>query len=126
MRAAHIDSTASLWPKDMAKAAAVWTVCPGGFAEVLSASDCCTTRSHGPLAASHTRSILSRDPDTIRPSGSTDTQYTLPVCPSSTRSHAPLAASHTRSVTSHDPDTTRPSGSTDTLNTKPVCPSSTR
>ena len=43
-----------------------------------------TTRTHCPDTASHTRTVLSPDPDTMRaPSGENDTEVTRSVCPSS-------------------------------------------
>ena len=70
-------------------------------------------------AKSHTRTLLSSDPDTTRdPSGENDTENTSPVCPSSVFISSPDDASHTRTLLSHDPDTMRdPSGENDTDNT---------
>ena len=63
-----------------------------------------TTCRHSPVEAFHTRSVLSHDPDTTRPSASATSDLTRSVCPSSVRSHSPVAAFHTRSVLSPDPD----------------------
>ena len=59
-----------------------------------------TTRTHSPDDASHTRTVLSSDPDTMRdPSGENDTDHTPSVCPSSgPNTHSPDDASHTLSL----------------------------
>ena len=57
--------------------------------------------THAPLAASHTRAVLS--PEAVArcfPSGLNATALTPSECPSSVATHAPLAASHTRAVLS--------------------------
>ena len=70
-----------------------------------------------PLAASHSRTVLSTDPLAIvRPSGLNATLLTQSPWPSSTRSSSPLAASHSRTVLSYDPlAIVRPSGLNATL-----------
>ena len=78
-----------------------------------------------PDTASHTRTLSSSDPDTMRdPSGENDTEVTPEVWPSSgPNTHSPDDASHTRTLLSLDPDTMRdPSGENDTENTEEVCP----
>ena len=75
------------------KSLAVATGMSAGIADVP-----VTTRTHCPDTASHTRTVLSSDPDTMRaPSGENDTDFTASVCPSSGPStHSPDTASHTR------------------------------
>src|ERR1700721_3335104 len=59
-----------------------------------------------PLSASHTRRVLSSDPDAMRvPSGEKETEVTNMECPVKVERCAPLTASHTRRVLSPDPDT---------------------
>jgi hypothetical protein len=79
-----------------------------------------------PVAASHSRTILSLDADaTTLPLGENATEKTQSVCPSSFCGAAPVAASQSRTVSSHDADAnTLPSGEKATEQTQPVCPSS--
>ena len=86
-----------------------------------------STLRHDPVAASHTRTVLSQEADaTSWPSGEKATVLTLPVWPSSTLQHDPLAASHTRTVLSEEADATSwPSGEKAMALTLPVWPSST-
>src|ERR1700733_293110 len=76
------------------------------------------------LGASHSLSVLSQLPLTIRfPSGLNATHITPPVCPLSVRVSWPVAASHTLTVWSSLPLTIRfPSGLNATLLIEPVCP----
>jgi hypothetical protein len=58
-----------------------------------------------PLAASHSRSVLSVEPEAMcRPSGEKTTDCTESVWPSKRRISRPLAASHSRSVLSIEPE----------------------
>ena len=65
-----------------------------------------------PVAASHTRAVLSADAVTMRvPSGLNCALVTLSSCPASVARLLPVAASHTRAVLSSDAVTMRvPSG----------------
>ena len=61
-----------------------------------------------PLAASHTRAVLSSDAVTMRvPSGLNAARRPEPSCPRSTTICLPVAASHTRAVLSDDAVTMR-------------------
>ncbi len=71
-----------------------------------------------PVAASHNRSVLSSEPETMRwPSGENATLVTEPSWPrSGSPTGWPVAASHNRSVLSPEPETMRwPSGENATL-----------
>src|SRR5260370_15891870 len=79
---------------------------------------------HAPLATSHTRTVLSSDPDASRlPSGDHDTLQTPPACPSSRAVSRPPATSHKRTASSSDPDASPlPPSAHDTLLTLSACP----
>jgi len=81
-----------------------------------------------PVSASHTRTVLSYEPDASRrPSCEKATDQTQDVCPSSARWGAPVSVSHTRTVLSSEPDASRrPSCEKATDLTEDVCPSSAR
>ncbi|HEV7404415.1 MAG TPA: hypothetical protein VGO11_15855 [Chthoniobacteraceae bacterium] len=74
-----------------------------------------------PLAASHTRAVLSCEAVTIRiPSGLNCALSTTPSWPASVANTFPLAASHTRAVLSSETVTIRvPSGLNCALTTEP-------
>ena len=60
-----------------------------------------STAISAPVAASHTRAVLSQDAVTTRvPSGEKAAELTPASCPLSTAISAPVAASHTRAVLS--------------------------
>ena len=67
---------------------------------------------HDPVAASHSRTVLSWDADaTSWPYGEKATALTTLEWPSSVLRHDPVAASHSRTVSSQDADATSwPSG----------------
>src|SRR5256885_1696027 len=76
-------------------------------------------RSSLPVSASHSRTVLSRPPDSTRlPSGDSAALMTPSVWPSKTRSCLPVSASHSRSVLSELLVSRRlPSADTETLPT---------
>jgi hypothetical protein len=65
-----------------------------------------------PVAASHSRAVLSTEPVRTRLlSGENATAQTAPVCPARVATTFPMAASHSRAVLSTEPVRTRvPSG----------------
>ncbi len=66
------------------------------------------SRPCAPVAASHSRAVLSSEPVRTRlPSGEKATALTGPLCPSSVATAAPVAASHSRAVLSPEPVRTR-------------------
>ena len=69
-----------------------------------------STATCAPVLVSHSRTVLSNDPDARRPSGEKATDNTPSVWPSSTATSAPALVSHSRTVPSYDPDARRPSG----------------
>jgi hypothetical protein len=79
-----------------------------------------------PVAASHSRTVLSPDADaTSWPSGEKATALTQSEWPSSVLRHLPVAASHSRTVLSPDADATNcPSGEKATALTREEWPSS--
>src|SRR5262249_55409236 len=80
---------------------------------------------HWPGPKSHTRTVLSSEPEMARrPFGVTATPHTTPVWPSRVARHWPVSKSHTRTVLSSEPEMARrPFGVTATLCTTPVWPS---
>src|SRR5262249_44134712 len=77
-----------------------------------------------PVCASHTVTVWSLLPDTIRlPSAENATLLTVLVCPLRVSASCPVCASHTFTVWSSLPDTIRlPSAENATMLTHPVCP----
>ena len=85
----------------------------GAERRAVDRSSCCKGLPIGaPVAASHTRAVLSSDAVTTRvPSGLNAALQTGPSCCKGLPIGAPVAASHTRAVLSSDAVTTRaPSG----------------
>jgi hypothetical protein len=83
--------------------ALVWRTCPSGEkATALTSKEWpSSVLRHVPVAASHSRTVLSRDADaTSCPSGEKATALTSEEWPSSVLRHVPVAASHSRTVLS--------------------------
>jgi hypothetical protein len=84
-----------------------------------------STSAHAPLAASHTRSVLSLLADTRKaPSGVNTQPFTRASCPLSTVAHVPWRVSHSRSVRSSPPVASREvsAGEKAAHTTRPACP----
>src|SRR5262249_54870369 len=80
--------------------------------------------AHCPVSATHTFTVLSSLPETIRlPSAENATLVTWLVCPLRVSSSCPVCASHTFTVLSSLPEAIRlPSAENATLQTALVCP----